>query len=85
MYEKLQPELKAYLARAKNVYIATALLKEYGYRFLTKSVPEACKMHYIVGIDLPSDLSVFKQAHEAPAHKVEWLPHRGPTGDSRPP
>jgi HKD family nuclease len=78
MYEKLQPELKAYLARAKNVYIATALLKEYGYRFLTKSVPEACKMHYIVGIDLPSDLSVFKQAHEAPAHKVECLIYTGP-------
>lgn len=77
MYQQLQPELKTALAKAKNVYIATALLKEYGYRFLCRAVPDNCKMHFIVGIDLPSDLSVFKQIYAASPERVECLIYTG--------
>jgi HKD family nuclease len=73
MILQIQPELEKNLPLASNVYIATALIKTYGYKLIKRLVPDHCKVHYIIGINLPSDLNVFKQLFEAPKSKIEAL------------
>ncbi|BAU53395.1 phospholipase D family protein [Mucilaginibacter gotjawali] len=66
MYQQLQPQLAQYLPEARNVYIATALIKNYGYRFIEQRLPAAAKRYYLIGLNLPSDVGVFEQMLQVP-------------------
>jgi HKD family nuclease len=67
MYQQLQPQLKKVLPEAKNVYIATALIKNYGYQFIEQWLPDTAKRYYLIGLNLPSDAAVFEQMLHVPA------------------
>lgn len=78
MIQQIQSQLEKNLPLAKNVYIATALIKNYGYTLIKRLIPDQCKVHYIIGINLPSDWVVFKQLYDAPKTEIEALIYTGP-------
>lgn len=69
MYQHLQYELGKCLRQAKCVYIATALIKNYGYKFIEKQLPIDAKRYYLIGLNLPSDAEVFEKMLGVPLEK----------------
>lgn len=56
---KLGDFLRAQIEKADKFYIATALMKEYGLNLL-KRAPENCEIRLLLGIDLPTPVSIFE-------------------------
>jgi len=69
MFQQLLPQLYKYLPEAKNVYIATALIKDYGYQIIERFLPQNAKRYYLIGLNLPSDASVFEQMLTVPEER----------------
>lgn len=69
MYQQLQTQLDKYLREAKHVYIATALIKNYGYKFIYQRLPDDAKCYYLIGLNLPSDAEVFERMLNVPLEK----------------
>ncbi|MEP4095797.1 phospholipase D-like domain-containing protein [Reichenbachiella sp.] len=61
MILNLRNELQQLLPKAKEVYIATALVKHSGFRFIEDKIPEGCHREYVVGIHLPTDPQVLQE------------------------
>jgi len=80
MYQQLQPQLEKYLPEAKNIYIATALIKNYGYKFIEERLSTTAKRYYLIGLNLPSDASVFEQMlHVSPERGYSRIFNGGQT------
>ena len=63
--EQLDNELKGSLRGAKEVYVAVALLKPYGFEAIEESlidVADTCVRKYLIGINLPTSPSVLRKA-----------------------
>jgi HKD family nuclease len=51
----LSQDLKRELSGAGELWVAVGLLNNSGLLFILDKVPKACKLNFIVGIDLPTD------------------------------
>ena len=51
----LGQELKSLLNKADEIWVAVALISEYGLNFIQKNSPKGIKQNYLLGIDLPTD------------------------------
>jgi len=54
--EALEIELKV----AKSVWIASAMISKSGWNFIQKNIPRPTIQHYLIGIDLATEPSVFE-------------------------
>lgn len=61
MILNLRDELEQLLPKAKEAYIASALIKHSGFRFIEDNMPEGCSREYVVGIHLPTDPQVLQE------------------------
>lgn len=72
MITHLENELVSELSKANKVYIAVALLKEYGINAITASLPPDCEQFYVLGVDLPTSPNVLENLFqkESERHKT---------------
>ena len=77
--QQLGPELKKDLKKAREIWVAVAMVSEKGLEFLTKAAKDA-KVNIVVGIDLPTPPDVlhglFRLEKTSKAWKV-WLKDEG--------
>ncbi|MBZ0328276.1 MAG: NgoFVII family restriction endonuclease [Altibacter sp.] len=59
--QNLQKELKSALKSADEVWVAVALLTNQGLTFIQENLPKKAKEHYILGIDLPTEVKALKE------------------------
>lgn len=80
MLSKLEPALKAHLPQASKIFIATALINEYGYGVITNNLPKDCVLKMLIGIDLPTDAGVLRKvfAGENPLSHQSRIYNGGP-------
>ena len=50
-----------HLQEASYIYVAVALLKDFGLNFIEENVPDTCRRKYLVGIHLPTSPSVLRR------------------------
>lgn len=60
MITNLHADLIPALTEASEVYIAVALLKNYGLNLIERHVPSSCKRKYLLGIDLPTPPGILR-------------------------
>lgn len=53
--EKLSGDLKSELKKADEIWIAVGLLNYKGLLFILERVSKACRLNFVVGIDLPTE------------------------------
>ncbi|WP_417430366.1 phospholipase D family protein [Halpernia sp.] len=61
---KLQSHLVPEIRKAKEVFIATAIISEKGLETILNNIDTECKLKLIIGIDLPTPVVVFKKILE---------------------
>lgn len=57
---KLEPDLESELKKCDEVWIAVALMTDYGYDFLKRNTNDDVIQHYLLGVDLPTTPYVLK-------------------------
>lgn len=61
---KLSTEFNLILKNCDELWVASAMVSDYGFNFIQGQINKFAKQHYLVGIDLPSSpkvLSLFKE------------------------
>lgn len=56
----LKVEIEPFLKNAEELWIAVALIKDSAFEFVQNTIPEYCKQHFLIGIDLPTPPSVLR-------------------------
>ena len=62
--QKLAPNLIREFRNADEIWIAVALISKDGLNYILDNVPKACRQHYLIGIDLPTDPKALKVLHD---------------------
>lgn len=72
MIQHLEQEIKIELGNAIKVYVAVALMKEYGYNHISETIPANCECHFVLGVDLPTSPNVLEELFqkESETHKT---------------
>lgn len=61
MIETLRDELLPALKSASEIYVAVALMNDYGLDAIETCLPAKCRRSYLVGVHLPTPPSVFRK------------------------
>jgi HKD family nuclease len=64
MINYLETELVDSLREARSIYVAVALIKDYGFNIIHTNIPATCKSTYILGIHLPTPPNIFRKLLE---------------------
>ncbi|WP_165395975.1 phospholipase D-like domain-containing protein [Flavobacterium sp. J27] len=59
--KKLKSEIEPYLKKADRLWIAVALVKDSALDFIQTNIKKECIQYYLVGIDLPTPISVLRK------------------------
>lgn len=62
--EKIKGKLQEELAGAKCIWIASAMISNSGWRFIQENISQSAVQHFLIGIDLATDPSVFERILE---------------------
>lgn len=59
--KNLSQDLTNEFSQADEVWIAVALMTMQGLNFILNNIPNNCKQHYLIGLDLPTDPKALKK------------------------
>ena len=59
--KNLSQDLTTEFSQADEVWIAVALMTMQGLNFILNNIPNNCKQHYLIGLDLPTDPKALKK------------------------
>lgn len=68
---KLQSHLINELNKANEVCVASAIVSDSGLQILLDNIPSNCKLKLLIGIDLPTPISVFERLFELGNENIE--------------
>ena len=77
MRSKLEPVLKKELPTAKKVYVATALINVYGYKLIVENLAPEAEIHFLIGINLPSDAGVLETLFQQQSETLQSRIYNG--------